>query len=249
MRPGALLVGAALLAACAHAPARGPRLDSAVGEGWAPVVTSDPIGTRRRALAAALREAVEKTAGAAVTGRTRVDRAVAVDDTITSRTNGVVRSYEVLGETEDGGFHKTRVRARVEQNPVTVAAPRPEPPPGDPKVAVVIGGPNGADAAAGVRRGLIEKGFTVIDGKGADITVRGDVSVTELGFVGPWNSSRARVSLEARAVKSGRVLWSSSREASAVGPAVAAADAKASETAGALGGEELAREVEARLAD
>jgi len=249
MRPRALLAGALLLAACAHQPARATRARSVDAEGWAPAVQSDPIGTRRRALAAALREAVEKTAGAAVTGRTRVDRAVAVEDAITSRTNGVVRSYEVLGETEDGGFHKTRVRALVEIDPIAEGKRRPEPPPGDPKVAVLIGGPNGAAAAAGVRRGLIEKGFTVIDGKDADITVRGDVSVTELGYVGPWNSSRARINLEARQAKTGRVLWSSSSEASAVGPAVAAADAKASETAGALGGEELAREVAARLAD
>lgn len=249
MRPCALLAGALLLAACAHQPARATRARSVDAEGWAPAVQSDPIGTRRRALAAALREAVEKTTGAAVTGRTRVDRAVAVDDAITSRTEGAVRSYEILGETEESGFHKTRVRALVELDPIAEGGHRPEPPPGDPKVAVAISGLHGAEAAAGVRRGLIKRGFTVIDGTGADITVRGDVSVTELGYVGPWNSSRARVSLEARAVKSGRVLWSSSREASAVGPAVAAADTKASETAGRIGGEELAREVAARLSD
>ena len=50
-------------------------------------------------------------------------------------------------------------------------------------------------------------------------------------------------------MKSGRLLWSASREASGVGPVFAAADVKASETAGLLGGEELAREVAARLAD
>jgi len=60
MKPIVWLIGASLLAACAHAPARGPRLTSAMGEGWAPIVRSDPAGTRRRALAVALREALEK---------------------------------------------------------------------------------------------------------------------------------------------------------------------------------------------
>jgi hypothetical protein len=79
--------------------------------------------------------------------------------------------------------------------------------------------------------------------------VSGDVQVRANGGIGPWLSSRARVTLSARQEKTGRVLWTSSREASGVGSAMAAADLKASETAGLLGGEELAREVAARLAD
>ncbi|MFI5363429.1 MAG: hypothetical protein ACHQ49_15790 [Elusimicrobiota bacterium] len=110
-------------------------------------------------------------------------------------------------------------------------------------------GPHSDEAAAAVRRGLIERGFCVIESSGADVTVSGEVSVTPIGVVGPWISSRAHVTLTARQVKTGRMLWSSSREASGVGPAFASADVKASETAGLLGGEELAREVAARLAD
>ncbi|MFI5347396.1 MAG: hypothetical protein ACHQ51_13565 [Elusimicrobiota bacterium] len=248
MRP-ALLVAVALAAACAHAPARGPLLQSTVAEGWAPVVKTDPPGTRRRALAAALRSAVEQASGVNVSGRTRVTRAVAVDETITARSAGSVKSYLILDETEADGFHKTTVRALVDLDPAPDPAARPEPPPGDPKVAVRLTGPNGNDAAAGVRRELIARGFTVIDGDGADITVNGDVAVAELGFAGPWNSARARITLEARQAKTGRLLWTSSREASGIGGAVAAAGAKASETAGRVGGEELAREVAARLAD
>ena len=221
----------------------------AVAEGWAPVVKTDPPGTRRRALAAALRAAVEKTTGVSLSARTRVAGAVAVEDVLTARTAGAVKSYEILGETEADGFHKTTVRALVDLDPAPDSAARPEPPPGDPKVAVRVSGPNGNDAAAGVRRELIARGFTVIDGEGADITVRGDVAVAAMGFVGPWNSARARINLEARQARTGRLLWSSRREASAVGAAVAAAGSNASETAGRIGGEELAREVAARLAD
>jgi hypothetical protein len=244
-----ILIAAVLAAACAHAPARGPMSRSAVAEGWAPVVKGDPPGTRRRALAAALRAAVEKTSGVEVSGRTRVSNAVAVDEITTARSAGSVKSYEILSETESDGFHRTTVRAVVDLDPSPNAAVTPGPPPGDPKVAVSVIGPNGADAAAGVRRELVARGFTVIDGAGADIDVKGEVSVADLGYVGPWNSARARINLEARQSRTGRVLWTSSREASGIGGAVAAAGAKASETVGRVGGEELAREVAARLAD
>ncbi|MDE2512308.1 MAG: hypothetical protein KGL74_14380 [Elusimicrobia bacterium] len=249
MSPRFLVAAAVLAAACAHAPARGPRLRSAVAEGWAPVVKADPPGTKRRALAAALRAAVEKTSGVHVSGRTRVTRAVAVEDELTARSAGVVKSYEILSDTEADGFHKTVVRALVDLDPAPDGAVRPEPPPGDPKVAVSVSGPNGDDAAAAVRRELLSRGFTVVDGPAADITVRGEVAVSDLGYAGPWNSARARLTLEARQAGSGRVLWSASREASGIGAALASADSKASETAGRLGGEELAREVAARLSD
>ena len=249
MKAFAWLVGASLLAACAHAPARGPRLERATAEGMAPIVKGDPVGTRRRALAEALRSAIERAAGVRITASTRVSQAVAVEDTITARSLGEVRSYEILDEREADGFHKIRVAVLVEIGAPPSDADRPGPPPGDPKVAVSLTGPHSAEAAAAVRRGLIERGFSVIESSGADVTVSGEVTVTPLGVVGPWISSRARVTLAARQAKSGRLLWSSSREASGVGPAFASADVKASETAGLLGGEALAREVAARLAD
>lgn len=233
----------ALLAACAHAPARGPRLARAEGEGWAPVSRQDPAGTRRRALAAALRDAVERAAGVAVTGRTRVDKAVAEEDSVTARSRGVVRSYEIEEDRERDGQREVRIRALVDLD----AAP-PDPPAGDATIAVRLTGPLAGEAAAAVKRGLLAKGFTVVDGE-ADVVVTGDVAVWPLGMAGPWLSSRARLSLEARQPRTGRVLYASSREASAVGGVMAAADRNASETAGELGGEELAAAVAARLND
>ncbi|MFI5363526.1 MAG: hypothetical protein ACHQ49_16280 [Elusimicrobiota bacterium] len=249
MRLALLPVAAALFAACAHAPARGPRLARATAEGWAPIVRSDPVGTRRRSLAEALRAAAEKAAGVRVSGSTKVSQAIAIDDSIMTRSLGEVRSYEILGESEEDGFHKTRVRVLVEIGAPPTDGDRPGPPPGDPKVAVRLNGPQAVGAAAAVRRGLIERGFTVIEGSGAQITVSGDVAVIPIGTVGPWRSSRARVTLEAREEKTGRILWSASREASGIGAVIAGADLKASEEAGLLGGEDLARDVAARLAD
>ena len=247
MRPPVLLIAAALLAACAHAP-RGPKLSRAMGEGWSPILKSDLAGTRRRALADALRSAIEKATGVRIAASTRVSQSIAIEDSITARTSAAVRSYEILGESDEDGFHKTRVSALIEIGAPPSDGDRPGPPPGDPKVSVRLDGPHADGAAAAVRRSLIERGFSVVD-SGADVTVSGDVSVTALGKVGPWLSSRARVTLSARREKTGKILWTSSREASGVGAVLAGADSKASETAGLLGGEELAREVASRLAD
>lgn len=245
----AAIAGAVFFAACAHAPARGPRPAAyATAEGWAPIVKSDPAGTRRRALVAALRAAVETAAGVRVTSRTRVANAVTVDEAITARSSGEVRSYEILGESEKDGFFRTRVRVLVDVGATPSDGDRPGPPPGDPKVAVTLTGPHASETADAVRRGLIERGFSVVD-SGADLTVSGEISVAPNGAIGPWLSSRARVTLSARQEKTGKILWTSSHEAGGVGSVMAAAEVKASETAGILGGEELANEVTARLAD
>lgn len=249
MRLTAALMCAGLLAACAHNQPRAVRLRPATAEGWAAVDTGDPAGTRRRALAEAQRAAVETAAGVKVSARTSVSQAVAVEQKITSRARGVIRSYEVLGEKEEGGFHKTRIRALVEIDPPLDASAPPEPPFGDPTVAVSLSGEYSRSAAAGVRRGLLDRGFTVIDTETSDLIVSGEVTVRPIAGVDEWSSCRARVTLSARRRKTGELLWQESRESSALDPALAAAEAKASESAGRLGGSALAREVAARLSD
>lgn len=249
MRTGAAVLALALAAGCAHAPARGPKLETVTAEGWSPSDKADPIGTKRRALAEAQRVAIEKVTGVEVSARTRVSQAVAVEQRITSRASGTIRSYEVLGESESDGFHKTRIRAVVELGAPANAARRPEAPPGDPKVRVKLRGDGADDAAVGVRRALIGRGFTIVNAGKGEITVTGDVSTAPQAAVGGFASCRSRATLQARRVKTGAVLWQSSREASAVDPGLTAACAKSSETAGLLGAEVLAREVATRLAD
>lgn len=245
---GALL-GLVLAAGCAHAPARGPKLETVTAEGWSPADKADPLAAKRRALAEAQRAAVEKVTGVEVSARTRVSQAIAVEQRITSRATGTIRSYEVLGESESDGFHKTRIRAVVEVGAPGEAQARPEAPPGDPKVRVVMTGQESDNAAGGVRRALIGRGFTVTEGENADITVSGEVATAPQGRVGGFESCRARVTLEARRAKTGEVLWQASRESSAVDPGLTAACSKSAETAGLLGAEVLAREVASRLAD
>lgn len=244
-----VFIGLTLLAGCAHAPSRGPKLETVRAEGWSPADKNDPLAAKRRALAEAQRAAIEKVTGVEVSARTRVSQAVTVEQRITSRATGTIRSYEVLGESESDGFHKTRIRAVVEVGNSTKTKSRPEAPPGDPKVSVLLKGEDSAGALGGVRRALIGRGFTVTEGGNADITVSGDVTVATQPPIAGFASCRSRVALEARRVRTGEVLWQSSREASAVDPGLTAACSKSAETAGLLGAEIMAQEVAARLAE
>ncbi len=248
MRRAAVLA-AVLCAACAHAPSRGPALTKVEAEGWAPLTSAGPLDARRRALVEAQRAAVEKAVGVTLTARTRVAGAVAVDARVETRAAGTVRDFALLSERDEDGFHKVRLRAWVEVGAPPPSDARPAPPPGDPKVAVRLTGPGAGRAEAGVRRGLLARGYTVVDGPTPDLVVDGSVAVRELGGVGPFSSWRARVSLALRRPATGEVLGAESREASAADPLPSAAGDRAAENAGELTADRLARSVAARLAD
>ena len=128
-----------------------------------------------------------------------------------------------------------------------------------------------ADAAAsGVRRGLLERGFSVVDedlkdigmvrstdtaaalaaGKRAkaDVVVTGEAEAypIEDARLAGFRSVRARVTLQA--VKAGgQVLSHKTQEASGLDPAAEVAEGKAYDAAGALAGEALANELSALL--
>ncbi len=232
----ALLLAAALVAACAHAPS--PRAAVVEAEGWAPLGADGAPGARRRALADAERAAVEKVSGVRVTGRTRVDGDLAVAQTVETRASGTVRRCEVLSESDEGGFHRVRVRAWVAPGPLAGR-----------RVAVRLSGPGAKSAAAGARKSLLAGGFSVADGKGADLELDGEVSVRALGTLDGFYSRRARVSLSLRRPSNGSVLAEESREISAVDAAPDAADARAAELAGELGTARLLKGALARLGD
>lgn len=228
MRLAVPLLAALLFAGCAHVP-RG----SVVAEGWGL--------DRKRALALALRAAVEKALGVNVSARTSVKNAAVFDQRVAARSAGRVTRHEVLGEERRDGLLVVRVRAWVEAAPPEEMPPLP--PPGDPKVAVLLDGPPGA----GARAGLSRAGFTVVsDSAAADFLVSGDSSVARLGWVGDWDSMRARVSLSARR-KDGTFLAEARREASGAAPSAVEASARAEESAGILGGETLAAAISRRL--
>ena len=237
-------------AGCAHGPAKNAgRVVEA--EGWAPYDSADVPGSRRRALAQAQRQAVEKATGVTVSARMRVDKAVAVEDRLQSRSSGRLRKWDLLEEKLDGGFLKIRIRADVSLDPKDLEAAG-LPPMGDPSVSVVVRSAGLSDedvqrASDGVRRAFLDRGFRLVEGE-ADLLVRAEarrlpLDVTVYGM----RPARAQLSLQAVRRSTGQILSQASREASALDPSRAAAAGKALERAGLIGGEALADDLIARL--
>ncbi len=83
----------------------------AVGE--ANVVEGNKLATRDVALLAAQKAAVEKAVGVIVSGQMVVSQARLIEDQVFSKTAGYLTSWEVLGEEEQDGLHRTRIRAGV----------------------------------------------------------------------------------------------------------------------------------------
>lgn len=82
-------------------------------EGQVPYNSSDLGGTRNAALAAAQRAAVELVVGVYVSGKTKVDKSVAVESNILSKSEGLIKRYEILNEGRSGEWYKMRIRALV----------------------------------------------------------------------------------------------------------------------------------------
>ena len=173
----ALLSLALVVAGCSGRRLKpGPNEEGEVieAEGWTPHDPKDLLGTKRRSLADAQKKAVERVVGVYISAKTRVAKAVTVDQNILADVSGYVRKYDVIDEREEGGFYKTRIRALVLYQKIgkdlkNLGLMRPPPPPGNPTVAVFItsGGrwatERESSAATAVRKALLEKGFKVID--------------------------------------------------------------------------------------
>ncbi|MBI5245136.1 MAG: hypothetical protein HY922_15850 [Elusimicrobia bacterium] len=258
---------------------KGERGEVVESEGWAGIDPKDAYGTKQRALAEAQRKAVERVVGVYISAKSRVSQAAEVDQNILANVGGYIRKYNVLSEREEEGFHKTRIKAvvlyeRVGQDLKKAGLLRPNAPPGNPKVVVLLRAKGAyseaADnrAAQGVRRGLLERGYSVVDRSdpaafsslkstdsaaaaevgrelGADIVVRGEAEAYALKDVrlGGFFSYRARVTLEAAKPATGEVVSSKVQEASALDPSPEIAAGKALDAAGLLAGEALGSEL------
>jgi hypothetical protein len=220
-------------------------------EGWAAAVPGDAAGASQRALAEAQRRAVEKVTGLALRASLRVEQAVAVDQRIWSEAAGRIASYEILSELDEGGVHKTRIRAWVVKREPGGRSSVPEALPGAPRVAVAVRGRAAGSALAaerGIRQALKAAGITVAAAPGrGDAALSGEADVAALDPAGleGFLSYRARVSVEVRDPASGEVLAGRSREASAIDLTRGLAAAKALEEAGRLAGQAVAADLRA----
>lgn len=116
-----LSVSSALLLTSCATTHKEPRLkvgkgmggEVVVAEGTAPYQADNLPASRAAALAAAQRQAVELVVGVYVSARTRVDKAVAIENNILSKTEGYVKRYEIISEGRDGQWYKMKIRALV----------------------------------------------------------------------------------------------------------------------------------------
>lgn len=178
-RFGCLTVAAVLgLSGCAGSSKRlktGKTMGGEVveAEGLVPYHEEDLPGTKAAALAAAQRSAVELVVGVYVTAKTRVEKSVAIEQNILSKTAGYVKRYEILSEGRSGDWYKMRIRALVATGDIhddldTMGALR-KPGVGYPRVAIALQEyvgerehPSG-DATQALSQVLLNIGYKVVD--------------------------------------------------------------------------------------
>ena len=110
-----LLIAAFGCSSAVKKSALNPAYDTEVveAEGLSPVVNGDAEGAKKAALADAMRNALGLVVGIYVSQDALVSKSVLIDENITSQTEGYIEKYEVLKESREGDFHKTRIRAHV----------------------------------------------------------------------------------------------------------------------------------------
>lgn len=142
-------------------------------EGFA-AVTDDLLATKRASLSDAYKNAIEKVVGVFISGRTMVDKAITIQQTILAKTDGYIKKREVLKEWKgDDGLYHTKIRALVSYKQVQedlkgldlLQSPKI----GHPRVAILLDETvqdsdeqytSCSDAIAQV---LLEKGYKVVD--------------------------------------------------------------------------------------
>lgn len=224
-------------------------------EGLAPYNADDLIETKRGSLSDAQRNAVEKAVGVFVSARTRVEKAVAIENNILTRTDGYVRKYDILDEGPQGDLYHTRIRALVALKEIEkdlremslLSRPELKRPRVTISLSEEIDRQPASDnaAASALQRALSAQGFVVVSAgreKDAEIAIRGKASSHpfETEGLGGFVSYRARLTAEAVRAGTSDVIASISREASGLGGNAELAGLKALETVGELAGNGLA---------
>lgn len=223
MRGAALPIAALLAAGCA-ASGRAPRIVAVETDGWAASEPGRSDSAARRAVADALRRAVEKAAGVSVSARTRLRDGVAVSEQMIADAAGCVRGYEVLSESSCAGGRCARVRARVETGAGSCSG-RPVLPPAaleEAEVSVAYSGESSLDRAAAesaaseLRGRLAGRGWRVVESEARfRLLVTASTRAARDERLGTLSSVRAvlRVRVEGAG---GRVMQETTTEAAAV---------------------------------
>lgn len=220
-RVSACVCFALLLAGCSAT--RKSALNSAYetevveAEGTAPIVNGDVEGARKTALGEAMKNALGLVVGIYVSQEAMVSKAILIDDTITSQTEGYIEKYETLKEGRDGDFYKTKIRAHVRKEDLAAKIGKLENEPqklGNPVIGFdITESVDGKEqpteyAALELKSRFAEAGFMTGEKDKADILVKGSVKSdfnTREGL-GGFTSYRAGLSISAVKQGSGETL-------------------------------------------
>lgn len=88
--------------------------------GTAPIVEGNIEGAKKSSLSDALKNALHLVVGVYVSGDTLVSKSVLIDDEITSKSEGYIERYEVLKEYTEDNFYKTKIKAYVRKEDITL---------------------------------------------------------------------------------------------------------------------------------
>jgi len=217
----ASLTAALLLAGCSatHKSALNSSYETEMVEadGIGPIVGGDLDGAKKTALHEAMKSALGLVVGVYVSQEAMVSKAVLIDDTITSQTEGYIEKYEVLKENHDENFYKTKIRAYVRKEDITAKLRKLESEPqklGNPVIGFDIsesvdGKPQATEyASLELKSRFSDAGFMTGEKDKADILIRGAVKsdFNTREDLGGFISYRAGLSISAVKQGSGETL-------------------------------------------
>ena len=168
-----------LFSACSGSRLKVGKVDGGevvVAEGSCPVKDGDLHAAKACSLAEAQKQALEKVIGVYISAKTRVEKAIAIEQNILAKTEGYISKYDIVKQWEEGGFSKTKIRAMVMfqklNDDLKGLKILRSPAIGNPRVAVLItegqeGSPDDDGATTFVSdafaKALADAGFKIID--------------------------------------------------------------------------------------
>lgn len=227
-------------------------------EGMAPYNAADIIGTKRASLVDAQKNAVEKAVGVFVSGRTMVEKAVAIENNILAQTDGYIKKYDIIKEWSAENFHHTKIRALVAlrdlEKDLKAMSLLQVSDLNRPRVSVTLSEKidketvESRPASMALQQQLTESGYTVVvagDDVPPELDIRG--TVTSHPFqaegLGGFVSYRARIAVEVVRPGTTKTVTSLTKEASGLGGNAELAGLKSLEVVGKLAGEELSQKL------
>ena len=86
-----------------------------IAEGMAPIVNNNLQGAKKVSLDDALKNALGLVVGIYISQESLVSKSVLIEDNIVSQTEGLIDGYQVLKESYDDKFYKSKVKAVVKK--------------------------------------------------------------------------------------------------------------------------------------